>query len=132
VTSGLSNVVDHGQQIAARSVPVVLASDQTTIPVSIAGASAVGSDGSGSITTGGTAQNLFGGVTPTNGFGLYNPDATNDLWMSLSTTAVANGTGSVRIQANRGWYETPVTMVPFGPISVVGTATGQKFTAVKW
>src|SRR5258708_110285 len=48
-------------------------------------------DGSGTIAVGGTAQNLFGGATPTNGFGVYNPDATEDLWVSLFVAAAPNG-----------------------------------------
>jgi hypothetical protein len=91
-----------------------------------------GSDGSTTVTTGGTAQNLFGGVTPTNGFSVYNPDAVNDLWLSDSTTAAANGQGSIRIVANGGGYETPPGYKPFAAVSIVGAVTGQKITARRW
>lgn len=89
-------------------------------------------DGSSTITTGGTAQNLFGGIIPNNGFAIYNPDASNDLWISDSSTAVANGTGSIRITANGGGYETPANYRPCGVVSVIGSVTGQKFTAKWW
>lgn len=93
---------------------------------------ATAADGSGTITTGGTAQNLFSGLTPQNGFAVYNPDATNDLWVSDSTTAAANNTGSIRIPSNGGFYETPVTYGPISTVSLVGAVTGQKFTAKAW
>ena len=93
---------------------------------------AAGADGSTTITLGGTAQNLFAGATPTNGFEICNPDATNDLWVSDSTTAAANGTGSYRVAANGGTYTTPPGYKPIGAVSIVGAVTAQKITARKW
>ncbi len=90
------------------------------------------SDGSATITTGGTAQNLFGGATPTNGFAIYNPDPVNDLWISDTTTAAANGLGSIRVVANGGGYETPPGCKPIGAVSVIGAVTAQKITARRW
>ncbi len=89
-------------------------------------------DGSTTITSGGTAQNLFGGRTPKNGFEICNPDPTNDLWVSDSTTAAANGTGSYRVVAGGGTYTTPYYYKPVGPVSIVGAVTGQKVTARFW
>ncbi|MFA4994205.1 MAG: hypothetical protein WC521_02750 [Bdellovibrionales bacterium] len=89
-------------------------------------------DASGTITTGGTAQTLFGGIVPSNGFAVYNPDATNDLWISDTVTALANGTGSIRVVANGGGFETPPFCKPCGVVSIVGATTGQKFTARRW
>jgi hypothetical protein len=88
--------------------------------------------GDASITTGGTAQNLFGGVTPTSGFAIYNPDASNDLWVSDSTTASINGQGSIRIAANGGGFETASGYKPVGAVSIIGSTTGQKITARRW
>ena len=90
------------------------------------------SAGDTTITTGGTAQNLFGGATPTDGFAVYNPDPTNDLWVSDSATAAANGLGSIRVAANGGGYETPPGYNPIGAVSIVGAVTGQKITARAW
>ena len=89
-------------------------------------------DGSTTITTGGTAQNLFGGTPPANGFAIYNPDSTNDLWVSDSATAAVNGVGSVRIAANGGGYETPAGYRPLGAVSILSAATGAKITARRW
>ena len=93
---------------------------------------ASGTDASSTITSGGTAQNLFSGATPANGFLVFNSDATEDLWISMSTTALANGTGSIRLAANGGGYETPLAMRPFHAVSIVGTTTGHEFTAISW
>jgi hypothetical protein len=115
------------------NVPVsVDASGNINVNASISSTVHAATDGSTTITTGGTAQGLFGGVAPVNGFSIYNPDATNDLWMSDSTTALANGTGSIRIPANGGWYESPANYKPLGVVSIVGAVTGQHITARKW
>jgi hypothetical protein len=89
-------------------------------------------DCSTTIVSGGTAQLLCGGAVPQNGFAIYNPDSTGDLWVSDSTTASINGTGSIRVIANGGGYETPFLYRPLGPISIIGGTTGQKITARRW
>lgn len=89
-------------------------------------------DGSTTITNTTVAQTLFGGTVPVNGFAIYNADTTNDLWVSDTTTALANGVGSIRVPANGGFYETPNFYSPIGAVSIVGVITGQKFTAKRW
>lgn len=116
---------------AYKGAPVWLIDPATGLPASPL-TSAQGVDGSTTITAGGTAQNLFSGATPTNGFSVGNPDASEDLWVSDSTTAAANGTGSIRVPANGGLYETPVGYKPVGAVSVVGATTGHKITARRW
>jgi hypothetical protein len=88
--------------------------------------------GDTTITTGGTAQYLFASFVPINGFAVYNPDATNDLWVSDSAVAVANGQGSIRVAANGGGYETPAGYKPLGRLSIIGAVTAQKITARRW
>lgn len=115
-----------GPGSAANAQRVVLADSGSPPP------SAQGVAGDTTIATGGTAQDLFGGATPTNGFEICNPDATNDLWVSDSVTAAANGTGSYRVAANGGTYTTPWGYKPIGSVSIVGAVTGQKITARRW
>ncbi len=67
-----------------------------------------------------------------NGFAVYNPDSTNDLWISDSTTAAVNGVGSIRIVANGGGFETPPGYKPLGAVSIVSATTGAKITARRW
>lgn len=89
-------------------------------------------DCSTTITTGGTAQNLCSGAAPPNGWTVINPDATEDCWASDTTTAAANNTGSIRLAANGGGYESPPNMKPNGAVSVVCATTGHKLTAKIW
>lgn len=94
--------------------------------------STAATDGSTTITAGGTAQNLFSGSTPVNGWTVLNPDPAEDCWASDTTTAAANAVGSIRLAANGGGYETPPHRKPLGPVSVVCATTGHKLTASKW
>lgn len=87
-------------------------------------------DKSSTITLGGTAQNMTGAGTVVNGFQVSNPDAVNDLWVSWSTTALANGSGSHRVAANGGEYVSDFRTN--SAVSIVGAVTGQKFTASIW
>lgn len=90
-------------------------------------------DGSTSLVTGGSAQNLFNSQVPQNGFCVGNPDPTNDLWVCINgNPAAANGQGSIRVVANGGYYATEVTQRPAFPVSVYGAVTGQKITAYYW
>lgn len=124
---GGSNVVT-GIGGAGAGVPrVTLSTDSAVI---VTGSTA--SDGSTTITLGGTAQNLFSGATPTNGWWTINPDATEDCWVSDSTTAAANNTGSARLVANGGSVMTPPGYKPFSAVSIVCATTGHKLTARKW
>ena len=88
-------------------------------------------DGSGTITTGGTAQNLFNNKIPSTGFEIGNPDTDNDLWVSDTGTAAANAAGSYLVPP-RGWYRSPVGYLPSGTVSIVGGVTGQVFSARSW
>ena len=89
-------------------------------------------DGSGTIATGGTAQQLFGGTTPAHGFMVYNVDGANILWISLTTTAAANTAQSIPLPPMGGNFVTPMGFVPIGAISIIGQSSGQQFTAIKW
>jgi hypothetical protein len=108
-------------------------SPTTPLPVTLSGGSGstASADASGTIASGGTAQAIFTG-TPVNGFSISNPDPSNDLWVSDTTTAAANGTGSVRVSANGGYYATEPGYRPFHAVSIVGAVTGQKITARQW
>lgn len=87
-------------------------------------------DKSSTITTGGTAQAAIAAGLVINGFQVSNPDPSNDLWISWSTTALANGTGSHRVAANGGEYVSDFRTN--NAVSIVGAVTGQKYTASYW
>src|SRR6266567_5198222 len=99
---------------------------QNPLPV-INTAGAVASDGSGTLATGGSAQTLFGGIVPTNGFLVQN-NSSAVLWISDVGVASAGG-ASVQLAANGGIFATASGYKPAGPVSLFGATTGQAFAA---
>src|SRR6266702_349749 len=102
---------------------------QNPLPV-INAAGAVASDGSGTLATGGSAQTLFGGIVPTNGFLVQN-NSSAVLWISDVGVASAGG-ASVQLAANGGIFATASGYKPAGPVSLFGATTGQAFAARRW
>lgn len=102
---------------------------QNPLPV-INTAGATASDGSGTVATGGSAQTLFGGAAPANGFLVQN-NSSAALWVS-DVGAASNGGGSIQIAANGGVFATPSGYKPAGPVSLYGATTGQAFAARRW
>lgn len=88
----------------------------------------------GSTTVSGAAANLFAGVSVVNGYEVVNADASTDLWISDTTTAAANGVGSILVRANGGSYVTPAAMKPGHAVSAITGTTGNsvKITARCW
>jgi hypothetical protein len=95
--------------------------------INAAGSPAV--DGSGTIAVGGTAQPLFSGIVPVNGFQVCN-NSTAALYVSdvgMASAGAASmpvGPGSI--------YTTPDGYRPAGAVSVFGASTGQAFAARRW
>jgi hypothetical protein len=102
---------------------------QNPLPV-INAAGAVASDGSGTLATGGSAQTLFGGIVPSNGFLVQN-NSSAALWLSDVGTASAGG-ASIQIAANGGIFITPSGYKPAGAVSIFGATTGQAFAGRRW
>ena len=92
-----------------------------------AGVAAV--DGSGSVGVGGTAQLLFGGTVPANGYLVANNSA-GTLYVSDIGAATAGG-ASIQIAAG-AVFVTPSGCQPPGPVSIFGATTAQAFAARKW
>jgi hypothetical protein len=113
----------NGQGVAAPVGP------QNPLPV-INAAAAVATDGSGTVATGGNAQNLFGGAVPVNGFLVQN-NSSAALWISDVGAASAGG-ASMQIAANGGLFVTPSGYKPAGAVSLFGATTGQAFAARRW
>lgn len=88
------------------------------------------SDGSGAVAAGGSAQTLFGGAVPANGFLVQN-NSTAALWVSDAGSASAGG-ASIQIAANGGLFATPSGYKPAGAVSLFGGTTGQVFAARRW
>ena len=122
--------------VAIGTVPHRQNTDGSVSPISAGTPMPVGgntaTDGSTTITSGGTAQNLFSGVTPPNGWTVGNPDSsTESLWVSDTTTAAANAAGCIEVQPG-AVYETPLGRKPIQAVSVIAATTGHKITASSW
>lgn len=84
-----------------------------------------GTDLSGDITVGATAQTLVAANTGRLGLTIWNISDT-DMWVSEGGTAAADTEGSVKIAAGTS-YEVRTNRA----ISVIGATTGKKFTALE-
>lgn len=96
-------------------------------------------DCSGTITSGGTAQNAFSAQTTLHGFTIVNIDTTEPLWISFTTTAAASGAGSYPLQAatattfaSPGSFTTPMGFASNHALSVIAATTSHKFTCTFW
>jgi hypothetical protein len=134
-----------GQQLSAASIPVVLPAAQITTltpPTTVTAngaANVTATDCSGTVASGGTAQNAFTAQTTLHGFTIANIDTTEPLWISFTTTAAASGAGSYPLPA-----ATATTFAGFGSftappgfglnhaLSVIAATTSHKFTCTWW
>lgn len=83
-------------------------------------------DGSGTITLGGTAQQVFAANVNRRYF-VFQNNSDIDYWINWGVAAVASQP-SIQIVAG-GSYENPPHFCPTGTISVIGATTGKPFTA---
>lgn len=111
--------------IGGTATPV---SPASPLPVINAAGSAA-SDGSGTIGAGGTAQTLFGGVVPTNGWLVANNSAAT-LYVSDVGTATPGG-ASIPV-APGAVFATPPGYKPAGAVTLFGATSGQAFAARRW
>jgi hypothetical protein len=87
---------------------------------------------SGSITTGGTAQQLMAANTLRKGFWIQNI-STGDLYISDVGTATNNSSTPSSLVIKAGdLYESSFGCVSSAAISILGGTTGQKFVAREW
>lgn len=85
-------------------------------------------DGSGTIATGGTAQNAFASNATRSYLRVQNISPTADLWVNETGAAVINTPGSTRLTPG-GSITYDGTFCPTSAISVIGAVTGHPFTA---
>jgi len=95
--------------------------------INTAGAAAV--DGSATVVAGGTAQTLFAGFVPLNGYLVAN-NSSATLYVS-DVGAATSGAASIPITAG-AVFITPSGYKPAGPVSLWGGVTGQAFAARRW
>ena len=95
--------------------------------INTAGAAAI--DGSGTVVAGGTAQVLFAGAVPANGYLVAN-NSSQTLYVSDVGTATSGG-ASIPILPG-AIFMTPSGYKPAGAVSLWGSTTGQAFAARRW
>lgn len=134
-TQPLSTQPDIAGNLCAVHVPASLVNGVATpvshdnpIPVEVAAGSPA-LDGSGTITSGGVAQTLFGGVTPTNGFQIANNSS--DVLYVCDVGIATPGGASMPIAVG-ALYTTPSGYQPAGPVSIYGATLGDAFAARRW
>lgn len=136
VVQSISTQVDASTNLVPVHVPASLVGGVATpvsqtnpLPVEVA-AGAPASDGSGTITTGGTAQLLFSGVTPINGFHVQNNHASEVLWVNDAGAAGVNA--GFQVLSGAGIYVTPSGYKPMGAVSIFAASTSHPFSARRW
>ena len=90
---------------------------------------AAATDGSATVVTGGTAQTLFAGSVPVNGYLVAN-NSSAILYVSDVGPATSGG-ASIPI-APGAVFTTPSGYKPAGTVSLWGGTTGQAFAARRW
>ena len=130
VTDGSGNLVPvHAPATSDAQGVATPVGPQNPLPVINAAGNAA-SDGSGTVAAGGSAQMLFGGIVPANGFLVQN-NSSAALWICDVGTASGGG-ASIQIAANGGLVQTQSGYKPAGAVSLFGATTGQVFAAWRW
>lgn len=87
-----------------------------------------GTNRSGAITTGGTAQTLAAANATRIGLEIQNIDATEDMWLNeIGGAAALNTAGSYKIGAGSS-----ARVRTNQAVSVIAATTGHKWTATEW
>jgi len=86
-------------------------------------------DGSGSITTGGTSQQIFSANTSRRWLLVQNI-SNAVLYVNFGAAAVVDS-NSIKLNANAS-YESPAGFVTTATVTVIGATTGQKFVAKQY
>ena len=94
---------------------------------------------SGTIATGGTAQNAFTAGATKHGFTIANIDTTEVMWISFTTTAAASGTDSFPLApatattfASLSSFTSPFGFGISTALSIVAATTSHKFSCTWW
>ena len=110
------------------------------IAVTTGGQNGIGfatASGSGTITTGGTAQALFSGTTPAHGWKVSLPvtsgsQASFTCYVSDETTTPSATTAGSQVLFAGGQYSTEDGQLPLGPVYITCPTTGIVFSAQYW
>lgn len=137
MVQSLSTVTDASGNLVPAHAPAATNAQGVAAPVGpqnplpvVNTAGNAASDGSGTLASGGSAQTLFGGAVPANGYLVQN-NSSAALWIS-DTGAASSGGASIQLAPNGGIFMTPSGYKPAGPVSLFGGTAGQAFAARRW
>jgi hypothetical protein len=117
----------NGPGLAAKAQRVVVATDQSALPVYRAAASYI--DRSGSVTAGGASQLLAASNAARRGYRIMNLSS-NDLWINDKGSPATLSQPAFKVSAG-ALYESPHFGVSTAAISILGATTGQAFEAME-
>lgn len=140
VSNGGTFAVQAAQSTAANLNATVVGTGTFAVQAATQGAVNITlTDCSGTIASGGAAQNAFTASASRHGFTIANIDTTEPLWISFTTTAAASGTGSYPLAAadattfaNLTSFTSPPGMGINTALSVIGATTSHKYTCTVW
>jgi len=129
-----------GTQGTATNVTAVGGTATTTAGLPVLGTvNTTLTDCSGTVTSGGTAQNAFTAAATRHGFTIANIDTSEVMWVSFTTTAAANGTASYPLApatattfAGLSSFTSPIGMGINTALSVIAATTSHKFSCTVW
>jgi hypothetical protein len=141
VNAFITNTNANGSATSANSSPVVIASDQAAVKTTSA-VNQTPTNCSGTITTGGNAQNAFTAQTTLHGFTVANIDTGHNdevLWVSFTTTAAALSAASYPLPAPTatsfagfGSFTSPTGFGTNVALSIIGATSGHIFSCTWW
>lgn len=129
ITSGSFTVTANGT--AAVAHVGVKNGNAADLQATVTPAAATLTDRSGSITTGGTAQQLAAANAVRRGWRFQNTSSADQWFNDTGGSASVGGAGCFKV-ASGGYYETPVGGASQTAISIYGATTGQTFSASEW
>lgn len=117
-----------GQAPSANSLPVVVASDQGAVPADTV-VKGTAANRSGTITTGGTAQQLMAANASRRGFRIQN-QSNGALYFSATGTATMDQNSFL---LNAGdYFESSPHFIGTTVVSIIGATTGQAYHATEF
>ena len=153
-TTATTNTYTTGQTNGANcDLHGNLYANVSALPALVAGAAAIGTvtgnvnvtptDCSGTIATGGTAQNAIAATATIHGFTIANIDSTTGsgepLWISFTTTAAASTVASYPLSAPAATtftglssYSSPLGFGLNHALSIIGATSAHKYSCTYW
>lgn len=141
--TSITNPVTVAQATAANLNATVVGTGTFAVQAAVQGAPNITlTDCSGTIASGGTAQNAFAASAVRHGFIIQNINDTvadEEMWISFTTTAALRTQGSYALNPGTnstslvgGSFSSPLGMGSSGAVSIISATTGKKYSCTWW